>query len=65
MELSYNFSSLNEAIHFLMEKEMLFELLLNTKPELLTLVNKIQRREKIERLEEKLRALKENRPPKR
>jgi len=59
----YNFSSLNEAIRFLMEKETLFELLLNAKPELLTLVDEVQRKEKIRRLEEKLRALKENRPP--
>ena len=59
----YNFASMDEAIRFLMKKEELFELMLNHDPKLLKLVQQIQREEEIKRLEEKLQALKENRPP--
>ena len=63
LEEPYGFASLDAAIRFLMKKEELFELLLNRKPELLDLVLQIQKEEKIKRLQEELRALKEKRPP--
>ncbi len=58
LEEPYNFSSINEVIHFLMNKETLFELIIKEKPSLIRLISDVMRDEQVARLQYRIKNLK-------
>ena len=57
----YCFTSLDQVIEFLLDKEFLFELVVQKIPSLLKQINGVIREEKIRRLEARVKGLKEGR----